>query len=153
MRGRASPHRRRGPTPCITLGSSPPAARSFSPARLNAVGAGVPASCRARRARLHYVEREDPGGRAPRPRGTTTVTPPRNSAMPRSRPRTRILAPPRAHRRHPQQNPQVTTITAPATEVFPDRLTIVFLRWLGAAIRGEPSSVMDAHIWLSGLFT
>ena len=25
----------------------------------------MPASCRARRARLHYVEREDPGGRAP----------------------------------------------------------------------------------------
>ena len=44
MRGRASPHFRRGPAPPDTLGSSPPVARSFSPARLNAVGAGLPAS-------------------------------------------------------------------------------------------------------------
>ena len=33
-----------GTTPLTTLGSSPPVARSFSPARLNAVGAGLPAS-------------------------------------------------------------------------------------------------------------
>ena len=45
MRGRASPHFRRGPAPPDTLGSSPLVARSFSPARLNAVGAGVPAFC------------------------------------------------------------------------------------------------------------
>ena len=44
QRGRTSPHGRRGPTPLTTLGSSPPVARSFSPARLNAVGAGLPAS-------------------------------------------------------------------------------------------------------------
>ena len=31
-----------GTTPCDTLGSSPPVAWSFSPARLNAVGAGLP---------------------------------------------------------------------------------------------------------------
>ena len=43
--GRASPHFRRGPAPPDTLGSSPLVARSFSPARLNAVGAGVPAFC------------------------------------------------------------------------------------------------------------
>jgi transposase IS116/IS110/IS902 family protein len=42
MRGRASPSRRRGPTPYDTLGSPPPVARCFSPARLNAVGAGHP---------------------------------------------------------------------------------------------------------------
>ena len=41
---------------------------------------------------------------------------------------------PRAHRRHPQQNPQLTTITAPATEIFPDRLTIIYLRWLCSAV-------------------
>jgi hypothetical protein len=46
MRGRASPHFRRGPAPPDTLGSSPPVARTFSPARLNAVGAGLPASRR-----------------------------------------------------------------------------------------------------------
>jgi hypothetical protein len=56
----------------------------------------VPASCRARRARLHYVEREDPGGRAPRPRGTTTtIMPPRNSAMPP------LTSPGPAFSRHP----------------------------------------------------
>jgi transposase len=43
MRGRASPPYRRGSTPRPTLGSSPPAARIFSPARLNAAGAGLPA--------------------------------------------------------------------------------------------------------------
>jgi len=47
MRGRASPHGRRGPTPFDTLGSSPPVAWSFSRARLNAVGAG-PAARRGR---------------------------------------------------------------------------------------------------------
>jgi hypothetical protein len=36
-------------------------ARSFSPAPLNAVGAGLPATSQASRARLCYVEREDPG--------------------------------------------------------------------------------------------
>ena len=41
--GESEPVRRRGPTPSDTLGSSPPVARSFSPARLNAVGAGLPA--------------------------------------------------------------------------------------------------------------
>jgi hypothetical protein len=58
--GRASPPRRRGPTSYDTLGSSPLVARSFSPARLNAVGAGLHG-----RARLHYVEREAPGHKAP----------------------------------------------------------------------------------------
>ena len=47
MRGRASPQGRRGPAPEETLGSSPPVAWSFSPARLNAVGAG-PAARRGR---------------------------------------------------------------------------------------------------------
>jgi hypothetical protein len=55
----------------------------------------VPASCRARRARLHYVEREDPGGRAP-----PTARHHDHHAAAELRhatthvPRTRILAPP-----------------------------------------------------------
>jgi hypothetical protein len=66
----------------------------------------------------------------PRPRGTTTTMPPRNSAMPPLTSPGPAFSRPRAHRRHPQQNPQLTTITAPATEIFPDRLTIIYLRWL-----------------------
>ena len=58
-----------------TLGSSPPVAWSFSPARLNAVGAGPAASRGPRRARLHYVEREDPGGGHPNRAGDATVLP------------------------------------------------------------------------------
>jgi len=54
----------------------------------------VPASCRARRARLHYVEREDPGGGHPRPRDTTTIMPSRNSVMPP------LTSPDPAHSRH-----------------------------------------------------
>ena len=41
--GESEPVPASGTTPCDTLGSSPPVARSFSPARLNAVGAGLPA--------------------------------------------------------------------------------------------------------------
>ena len=41
--GTASPQTRRGPASQITLGSRPLVARTFSPARLNAVGAGPPA--------------------------------------------------------------------------------------------------------------
>ena len=41
--GTASPHPPRGPASQITLGSRPLVARTFSPARLNAVGAGLPA--------------------------------------------------------------------------------------------------------------
>ena len=71
--GRASPPRRRGPTSCDTLGSSPLVARSFSPARLNAVGAGLHG-----RARLHYAEREAPGHKAPAlPHHPGTSTPAR----------------------------------------------------------------------------
>jgi len=133
MKGRASPHRRRGPTPCITPGSSPPVARSFSPARLNAVGAGVPASCRARRARLHYVEREDPGGLAPpaaRHHDHHAAADLRHATT--DVPRTRILASP-CTPTPPVAKPQLTTITAPATQIFPDRLTIIYLRWLCSA--------------------
>ena len=42
--GESEPVPASGTTPRDTLGSSPPVARSFSPARLNAVGAGLPAS-------------------------------------------------------------------------------------------------------------
>ena len=101
MRGRASPYPRRGQTPCDTLGSSPPVARTFSPARLNAVGAGQPASPRAGRARLHYVEREDPGDGHPQP-------PRRNGHRPgaalhhaRSQARAPAPRPPRPHQRQP----------------------------------------------------
>ena len=41
--GKASPQTRRGPTSQETPGSRPLVARTFSPARLNAVGAGPPA--------------------------------------------------------------------------------------------------------------
>ena len=41
--GESEPVPASGITPCDTLGSSPPVAWSFSPARLNAVGAGLPA--------------------------------------------------------------------------------------------------------------
>ena len=41
--GESEPVPASGTTPCDTLGSSPPVAWSFSPARLNAVGAGLPA--------------------------------------------------------------------------------------------------------------
>ena len=61
MRGRASPSRRRGPTPCDTLGSSPPVARSFSPARLNAVGAGLPALTAGRPSPLALRRARRPG--------------------------------------------------------------------------------------------
>ena len=42
MRGRASPSRRRGPPRATPWAALPPVAWSFSPARLNAVGAGLP---------------------------------------------------------------------------------------------------------------
>src|SRR5690349_14873113 len=42
--GESEPVPASGTTPYDTLGSSPPVARSFSPARLNAVGAGPAAS-------------------------------------------------------------------------------------------------------------
>ena len=102
MRGRASPSRRRGPTPWNTLGSSPPVAWSFSPARLNAVGAGLPAHPQAGRARLHYVEREDPGD------GRLVPVPARHGhhaaadlQHARTSPHDRVPAPARAHRHHP----------------------------------------------------
>ena len=69
MRGRASPPKRRGPTPPETLGSSPPVTRSFSSARLNAVGAGRPAP-RARPSPLALRRARRPGCRAPGPRRT-----------------------------------------------------------------------------------
>ena len=88
----------------------------------------------ARRARLHYAEREDPGGRHPRPRCTTTIMPPRGTpACPHTAART-------AFSRHPahigitrSSNPQARTITTSSTRTFPDRLTNVSLRWLPQA--------------------
>jgi hypothetical protein len=75
MRGRASPHGRRGPTPFDTLGSSPPVAWSFSPARLNAVGAG-PAAPRGRAepACTTWSEKT-PGGGHPEPAPGVAVLP------------------------------------------------------------------------------
>ena len=101
----------------------------------------MPASCRARRARLHYVEREDPGWQAPRPRCITTIMPPRGApACPHTRARTAFL-------RHPahtgitrSKNPQARTITTSSTQTFPDRLTNVSLRWLS-----------PVRIWVSSL--
>jgi uncharacterized protein involved in type VI secretion and phage assembly len=86
-----------------------------------------------RRARLHYVEREDPGGRAPpaaRHHDRHAAAELRHATT--HVPRTRILAPP-CTPTPPVAKPQLTTITAPATEIFPDRLTIIYLRWLWAA--------------------
>ena len=52
----------------------PPLARSFSPARLNAAGEGPPPQLAAPgRPRLHYAEREDPGGGHPEPRPQKAV--------------------------------------------------------------------------------
>src|SRR5690349_24915327 len=91
--GESEPVPASGTTPWNTLGSSPPVARSFSPARLNAVGAGLPAPWRAGRARLHYVEREDPGDRRPR-------TASRNSHAPARDLTVRSVTTPRHH--HPR---------------------------------------------------
>jgi hypothetical protein len=49
-----------------------------------------------------------------------------------------------------RSKPQVTTITAPATEVFPDRLTIVFLRWLGAGVGQARVKALAVQIWAIG---
>src|ERR1019366_3664311 len=124
MRGRASPYRRRGPTPCDTLGSSPPVARSFSPARLNAVGAGQPASPRAGRARLHYVEREDPGHRHAGNRPAEHPSSPvRRFPMPSARPR--YPSTPAS-----QATPAPAVARTPSSAAsLPNHLTDSLLRW------------------------
>ena len=138
MRGRASPSRRRGPTPCDTLGSSPPVARSFSPARLNAVGAGLPASPRAGRARLHYVEREDPGDGHPQPPRGTAIVPARTSACPQPGPGIRAPA------ARPRQRPAVARTPAhklvpeAIRKLSPNHLTDSLLRWCR---RGAPGRI------------
>ena len=70
-----------GTNPADNPGQLSPAP-AFSPARLNAVGAGLPARPRAGRARLHYVGREGPGATGqPRPRRSTPLSA-RNLSMP-----------------------------------------------------------------------
>ena len=93
------------------------------------------------------------GARRPRVAGHPDRAAPRRHAA--AELRHAPLTPPDPHSRAtprtptpPLAKPLVATITAPATKAFPDRLTIVFLRWLGAAISGESSSVVDAHIGL-----
>ena len=67
---------------------SPACPRVFSPARLNAAGAGPPA-LRAGRARLSYVEREDPGA--------TDQAPPAARAGQRRAARSHALSQPAPH--------------------------------------------------------
>ena len=90
VRGRTSPPVRRGPAPSRTLGSSSPVARGFSPARLNAVGAGPPASrgqaepaCTTWSEKTRVTERPDraPGRHTPA-RGTSACPQPARSPVP-----------------------------------------------------------------------
>src|SRR6266567_4516701 len=104
------------------MGSCPPVARSFSPARLHAVGAGL--------ARLHYVEREDPGDGHPGPR---RATPPPGAGLhhalnqatgPRAAGRQPEATPARSNN-HPGQGPALQ-INA---KTLRQRLTNFLLRW------------------------
>ena len=113
MRGRASPSWPSGTTPLDTLGSSPPVARSFSPARLNAVGAGLPASCgQAEPACTTWSEKTRvTGARTARHDHHAS----RNSSMPSLTPlrspahtTPRSLAPPVARTPRPRRSPQST---------------------------------------------
>ena len=127
------------PTPCLTLGSSPLVAWTFSPARLNAVGAGVPALCRARRARLHYVGREDPGDGH---RNRAAQRPPSRRGIPHARTRrTPGPAGPAAVK------PQIRTHSLRAPETLRNRLTHRFLRWLSVSFEVGWLAVRAALEW------
>ena len=152
MRGTASPPRRRGLTPPETTGSCLPVARSFSPARLHAVGAGRPRIARAGRARLHYVEREDPGhghldratdGHRPR-RGSSPCPQPGRSA---------------AHHRPAEhastarsKNHQVSQHRKSTQNDLRQHLTSFLLRWSprkrsGARVRSWSRSLLMTKWW------
>ena len=97
MRGTASPPSRRGPTPPETMGSCPPVARSFSPARLRAVGAGPPAHHAGGPSPLALRRARRPGLRAPRTAPRETIASARHFTMPAARPACgppRLPAPP-----------------------------------------------------------
>jgi hypothetical protein len=81
--GTASPQTRRGPTSQETLGSRPLVARAFSPARLNAVGAGPPAPRGPSPLALRRARRPGPTSAATAPRNG--CFPARNSRMPAPR--------------------------------------------------------------------
>ena len=125
--GRASPLARRGPTSRDTLGSSPLVARSFSPARLNAVGAGLHG-----RARLHYVEREAPGHKAPalpHHRGTSLpaqvgASTPANGPPTRNHPGPEATRASRSNTRPGQRHQSKIN-----NEIPQYRLTHILLRW------------------------
>ena len=97
MRGTASPPSRRGSTPPETMGSCPPVARSFSPARLRAVGAGPPAHHAGGPSPLALRRARRPGLRAPRTAPRETIASARHFTMPAARPACgppRLPAPP-----------------------------------------------------------
>jgi hypothetical protein len=83
---------------------------------------------RAGRARLHYVEREDPGdgrpNRAARPACLAELQHALTHDSRIARPRHLVFT--GATR---SKNPQATTVTTINTTSFPYRLTNVFLRW------------------------
>src|SRR5271170_5230930 len=110
---------------------SPACPRVFSPARLNAAGAGPPA-LRAGRARLSYVEREDPGAadQAPQPPAPSSAA--RPAAMPSASRRPATPAPPRPRRsNNPRSQPRHET-----QERIPDPLDNVPLTLVRHQDRG-----------------
>jgi len=158
MRGRASPSRRRGPTPSDTLGSSPPVARSFSPARLNAVGAGPGRTTRAGPSPLELRRARRPGQQAPEPpRGPQPSSRRGISACPQPD------APPPAHpapagrtsssrSKNPRSTPKPpqSSITLPIPlDTLP--LTLVSVRMTGTPAARCRSSHSSRSMRLSGV--
>ena len=86
MRGRASPPGRRGPTPPATLGQLSPGRPELLTSSVERCrGSACPHHAGQARARLHYVEREDPGDGHPATARGTAIVPARHFSMPSAR--------------------------------------------------------------------